>query len=66
MKAWLSDQAIPYTVRNVVDDPAALAEFNARGYLLPPVTVINGVAVAGYQPTRMQALIDAALAEVET
>ena len=50
-----------YTVRNVVADPAALAEFNAQGYLLPPVTVINGVAVVGYQPDRLQAALDAAL-----
>ncbi len=44
-------------LKNVVTDPVALAEFEALGLLLPPVTVVDGVAVRGYDPARLEALL---------
>lgn len=59
MKEFLSQYGVPYTVKNVAADEAARAEFAAAGFLLPPVTVIDGVAVAGFQPERLLALLEA-------
>ncbi len=58
MKAWLSEHRVAYTLRNVSEDPEAAAEFVREGYLLPPVVVVDGQAVPGYQPERLEALLD--------
>ncbi len=58
MKAWLSDHRVAYTLRNVLEDPEAAAEFIGQGYLLPPVVVVDGEAVPGYQPDRLEALLE--------
>lgn len=58
MKEFLSQYGVPFTVKNVVTDAAARAEFTAAGFLLPPVTVINGTAVAGFQPERLLELLE--------
>ncbi|HZS91965.1 MAG TPA: glutaredoxin domain-containing protein [Chloroflexota bacterium] len=57
MKEFLSQHEIPYELRDVVSDAAARDEFLARGWLLPPVTVVDGMAVAGYQPERLLELL---------
>ncbi len=57
MKAWLSEREVAYTLKNVSDDPEAAAEFVRNGYLLPPVVVVDGEAVPGYQPERLDALL---------
>jgi hypothetical protein len=44
-------------VKNVVTDGVAREEFLRAGWLLPPVTVVDGVAVEGYQPERIEALL---------
>jgi hypothetical protein len=58
VKEFLSERGIPYQLKNVSRDAAALAEFQRLGYLLPPVTVVDGVAVRGYDPERLAALLD--------
>lgn len=58
MKEFLSQYDIPMTVKNVVRDPLARAEFHSLGFLLPPVVVIDGDAVRGYDPERLSALLD--------
>jgi len=57
VKEFLSSQGVDFTVKNVVADPAARDEFLRAGWRLPPVTVIDGVAVEGYQPERIEALL---------
>ena len=57
MKEFLSQIGVPYTLKNVSDDPEALREFLGMGIPLPPVTVINGQAVAGYNPGRILELL---------
>ncbi len=56
VKAWLSDRGIAYAVRDVRQDPAAAEDFLRLGFLLPPVVVVDGQAVAGYQPERLAEL----------
>ena len=46
-----------YTLKDLRTDRAAIAEFLARGYRLPPVTVIDGIAVEGFRPDRLAELL---------
>ncbi len=57
VKAWLSDRGIQYTLRDVLRDPTAAEDFLQLGFLLPPVVVVDGEAVAGYQPERLAELL---------
>ncbi len=38
-------------------DAIARDEFVRAGYPLPPVTVVKGVAVVGYDPARLEGLL---------
>jgi adenosylhomocysteine nucleosidase len=57
VKAWLSERGIAYELRDLLEDPAAADEFVRRGYLLPPVVVVDGQAVPGYRPERLDELL---------
>jgi glutaredoxin 3 len=57
VKEFLSQQGVEFSVRNVVTDAEARDEFLRAGYRLPPVTVIDGVAVEGFQPERLEELL---------
>lgn len=59
VKEFLSQQGVDFIVKNVAADPEARAEFLRAGYRLPPVTVIGGIAVEGFQPDRLQELLSA-------
>jgi glutaredoxin len=60
VKEFLHEREIPYTLRDLNTDSAAREEFIRAGYLLPPVTVIDGVAVVGFAPDRLEQLLGAA------
>jgi hypothetical protein len=47
-------------VYNLNTDVEARAEFLRRGFLLPPVVVINGEAIERFDPDRIEALIEQA------
>jgi hypothetical protein len=49
---------VRYALKDVMHDEAALAEFLALGGRLPPLTVVDGVGVAGFNPARLEALLD--------
>ncbi len=57
MKEFLSDHDVRYELRDVTRDERSLREFLALGLPLPPVTVVDGVPVQGYQPARLEALL---------
>lgn len=57
MKELLSQHGVPYRLKNLVEDPGAREEFVRAGYLLPPVTVIDGRAVMGYRPDEIERLL---------
>jgi len=48
---------VEYTLKNVTSDPEALREFRQRGYLLPPVTLVDGQVVAGFDPQVLDTLL---------
>jgi glutaredoxin 3 len=58
VKEFLSQRGVEFTVKNVATDPEAREEFLRAGWRLPPVTLIDGVAVEGFQPDRLDELID--------
>lgn len=60
MKEFLSQCNVDFTVRDLNLDSEARDEFVDRGFPLPPVTVINGQAVIGFDPEALLALIGAA------
>lgn len=57
VKEFLSERQVEYILKNVTSDPEALREFRQRGYLLPPVTVVDGQVVAGFDPQALDALL---------
>ncbi|MGI8553372.1 MAG: glutaredoxin family protein [Dehalococcoidia bacterium] len=57
VKEFLSRQGVEFSVRNVAVDPEAREEFLRAGYRLPPVTVIDGIAVHGYKPRELEELL---------
>jgi glutaredoxin len=60
VKAWLSRNGVPFTVRNVDEDDRAYDELIARGFRTVPVTVIGNDVVKGFdEAALMKALPDA-------
>ncbi len=57
VKEFLSERGIEYELRDVVNDPDALAEFLTLDTPLPPVVVYRGRWVAGYDPDRLDELL---------
>ena len=53
MKAWLSQRQVPFTDKNVREDPAALDELKRMGFNSVPVTVINGERVVEFDQERL-------------
>ena len=43
--------------KNVREDPAALKELLALGYQSTPVTLIDGEAVVGFDPEKIEKLL---------
>lgn len=60
VKKFLDDRAVDYELRRVGAEPVAARDFQARGWRLPPVVEIGDVAIEGYDPERMEALLDEA------
>lgn len=63
VKEFLSQHEVVYELRNVNTDERARREFLALGLPLPPVTVVDGMPVQGYQPERLAELLDLGLWE---
>jgi len=59
VKEFLSQCNVAFIVRDLNLDSEARAEFVARGYPLPPVTVIDDQAVVGYDPEAILQLLGA-------
>jgi hypothetical protein len=58
VKKFLDERAVSYEVRRVGTDAAAGAAFQARGWRLPPVVEVGDAAVEGYDPERLESLLD--------
>ena len=57
VREFLDDRGVTYELKRVVQDAEAGRAFQARGWRLPPVVEVDGVAVEGFQPERLDALL---------
>ena len=58
MKEFLSHHKIPFTDRNVVEDPAAVEELVQKiGRRATPVIVIDGEVIVGFDRGKLQRLL---------
>ena len=57
VKSYLAERDVPYVLKDVNADPAAREEFLRAGFKLPPVLVIDGAVVEGFQPDRIEELL---------
>ena len=57
MKGFLSQKKVEFTERDLTQDPAALAELERMGYLMTPVTVVDGEVVVGFDRVRLEKLL---------
>jgi len=60
VKSFLDERDVPYELRRVGADPATAQQFLGRGWRLPPVVESGTEAVEGYDPERLDALLEAA------
>ena len=58
VKRFLDERAVSYEVRRVGADADAGAAFQARGWRLPPVVEVGEEVVEGYDPERLEALLE--------
>ena len=57
VKEFLSQNKIEFLERNIAGDESALAELEKLGYMTTPVTLIDGVAVVGFDVQKLQSLL---------
>ena len=60
VKSFLDERAVSYELRRVGADPDAATAFLARGWRLPPVVEVGGESVEGFDPDRLEALLEGA------
>jgi len=56
-KELLSHKGIPFTARNIRQEPAALAELRRLGARATPVTIIGDEVVVGFDRGRLERLL---------
>jgi glutaredoxin-like protein NrdH len=54
---FLSHKGIPYTEKNVREDPKAMDELRAMGYSSVPVTIIDGTRIVGFDTPAIEAAL---------
>jgi len=52
-KEFLSRKGVQFTERNIVQEPAALDELRRLGYMTTPVTVVDGIAIVGFDEGKL-------------
>lgn len=57
VKAWLSQNSIPFTERDVEADEVAAEELKARGYMSVPTTFIGDEVIKGFNEERFEELL---------
>ena len=56
-KSWLKKQGHEYSEKNVSQDTAYVSDLVSLGYRVTPVTVVDGTAVVGFNPNKLQDLL---------
>lgn len=60
VKKFLDERSVAYSLRNVAADEDAAREFFALGGKLPPLILINGTVIHGFDPDAIDAALDRA------
>ena len=58
VKEFLSQRGIPFTERNIAQDPEAMSELEALGVMTTPVTVIGEELVIGFDRPKLERLLE--------
>lgn len=58
VKDFLSQRGVRFTLKNLQIDAEAREEFRRLGYLLPPVTIIGREVITGFDPTRLDQILE--------
>jgi arsenate reductase-like glutaredoxin family protein len=56
-KAWLSQNGIEFTERNIAEDKKALEELVELGVYSTPATMIDGEVIIGFNRQRLEELL---------
>jgi glutaredoxin len=56
-KEFLRELGVPFSVRDLNVDREARDAFLRRGFRLPPVVVVGDQAVEGFDPPRIEAML---------
>ncbi len=57
VKEFLAQRGVPYIERNVNTDDQAREELEELGHLTPPVVLVDGEAVVGFDRPRLEQLL---------
>jgi hypothetical protein len=57
VKDYLAERDVRFELKNLNTDAEAREAFLRAGFKLPPVLVIDGVPIEGFQPERIDALL---------
>ena len=57
VKAWLSQNEVPFVERNVEEDEDAASELKERGYMTVPTLFIGDVVLKGFDEDRLEQLL---------
>ena len=55
-KSWLNDHNIAFTEK-AVERAGVASELMSLGYRSTPVIMVNGTAIVGYSPSRLEAAL---------
>ena len=54
---FLSEKGVTFELRDVINDPTAMAELVQLGVMTTPVTVVDGNVVVGFDRKRLAELL---------
>lgn len=54
---FLSQRGVPFTARNIRQDPGAIEELIALGSRVTPTTVIDGEVISGFDRKRLSEML---------
>ncbi len=54
---FLSEKGVTFEIKDIINDPTAMAELVEIGLLTTPVTVIDGEVVVGFDRKKLEALL---------
>jgi len=54
---FLSEKGVTFEIKDIINDPTAMAELVEIGHLTTPVTVIDGEVVVGFNRKKLEELL---------